>query len=132
VLPTILAVVSTVSSIGMLWTKQLIYVLPVILVLLIFQTVLWASNPSVFMANIMTFTALLWYFILQYFNKNSLDVMPKNWYTQNTIISYVTTAHFLFLVVGKFFLQLTWLTMATLLVLVTMQHVTATHFKTDG
>jgi hypothetical protein len=131
-LPTILAVISTVSSIGMLWTKQLIYVLPVTLFLLMVQTVMWISNPSVFVANFITFLILLWYFIILYFNKDSLDVMPKSWYTQNSIISYVAAAHFLFLTVGKFFLQLTWITMATLMVLVTMQYINASHFKTDG
>jgi hypothetical protein len=130
---TIFALVTVALSFGMGWSKQLMYVLPCILFFIILQCGMLAStNFPLFFANIFTFGVLLWYFILQYFNRNTVGDMPENWYAYNTVIMWVTAGHFLFMAIGGFFKQLTWVTMATLVVFVTMQHIISTRFKTDG
>jgi hypothetical protein len=131
--PPILPLVSAATSAGLFFPKQMMYILPVILTLMLVQAQMVAStDPVLFGSMFGSFAILLWYWILQYTNRQALDKMPENWYNNNIVIAVVTIVHFLFLAMGGMFSQGTYVTMAVLVVMVTLQHVTATHFRTNG
>ena len=130
---TIIALIATIASGALLWTKQAIYVLPIVIVLLVIITIMTITlYSSTIMSNLITCGVLVWYWILMFFNKDTLDAMPSNWNTYNTIISYVTMVHCFMFFLGSGFRMFTWVTMATLIAMITMQHIISTHFKTNG
>ena len=129
----ILPIVSAAASAGLFFSKQMMYILPVILTLLLVQAQMAASTDPVLFGSLFgSFAILLWYWILQYMNRKSLEKMPENWYKNNTVIAVVTIVHFLLLAMGGNFSQGTYITMSVLVVMVTLQHVTATQFRTNG
>ena len=79
-----------------------------------------------------TFGILVWYVILMVTNRSSLSKLPATWNTYNGIIAGLIALHFLFIAVGKAFYTFTWVTMAALAAMMTMQHVTLNNFKTNG
>ena len=71
-------------------------------------------------------------FVLIFTNRSIIDTMPENWNTANRLIASIAAVHCLFITFGKSFYQLTWVTMAGMVALLTMQHVVATNFRTNG
>ena len=75
---------------------------------------------------------LVWYVVIMVTNRNSLSKMPETWNTYNGIIAGLVALHFLFIAIGKALYTLTWVTMAGLAAMMTLQHVTINNFKTNG
>jgi protein tyrosine phosphatase len=74
----------------------------------------------------------IWYVYLIFTNRSIMGNMPKTWETVNKVIACVAALHCLLIAMGKTFFQFTWITMAGLIGLLTMQHVVVTNFRTNG
>ena len=130
----ILAMIGALISVGVYFPKASVYAVSLCIVPMLMLAGLLASLDGVYMAipTIGAMALLGGYTILNYFNRDSIDVMPGNWNAYNTIIGALITAHFVFLMIGKGFKQLTWVTFTGILLFVLMQYVVATHFRTSG
>ena len=131
----VFALLTMTAALSLLIPKSTVYVIPIVFVLLFilsFMLLTIDGGTLLFIASLGASATFFWSFILCYNVRNSTSPMPDSWNTLNIIIAGVVALHCLFILVGKNFYQFTWITMATLIGLLTMQHVNVLYFKTDG
>jgi hypothetical protein len=75
---------------------------------------------------------LMWYVILIFDNRAKLDQMPESWHTYNYILGGLVAVQSLLVAIQEKFFICTWVTMAALVAILTIQHITITNLKTDG
>lgn len=128
------ALFNVVASLCLFLPGSTVYVVPIILfVMFILALMLFALDDFIAsFASLATTGILIWYFVLIFTNRSIIDTMPENWNTANRLIASIAAVHCLFITFGKSFYQLTWVTMAGMVALLTMQHVVATNFRTNG
>lgn len=130
----IFAMIGALISVGIYFPNASVYAVSLCIVPLVMLSAFLTNLYGIYMAipSIGTLALLGGYTVLNYFNRESIDKMPGNWNAYNTIIGALVTAHFVFLMIGKGFKQLTWVTFTGLLLFVLMQYVISTHFRTNG
>lgn len=94
------------------------------------------AGVSVFVANMLASAAVGWYGVLAVTKRNVIDEMPDSFYNVSNVINIVCTVHALLLFMGSFkkmvYFYFTWITMAALILLVTIQHITVSFYMTNG
>jgi hypothetical protein len=131
----VFALLTMSAALCLLIPKSVVYVIPIIFILLFLLSFMLLSvngGPLLFVASLGASATFFWYFILCYNIRNSPTAMPDSFNNLNIIIASVAALHCLFILIGNKFYQFTWITMATLVGLLTMQHVNILYFKTDG
>ena len=131
----VFALLTMTAALSLLIPKSTVYVIPIVFILLFIMSFMLLAidgGPLLFVASLGASATFFWYFILCYKVRKSTSPMPDSWNTLNIIIASVVALHCLFILVGNAFYQFTWITMATLIGLLTMQHVNVLYFKTDG
>ena len=123
------------AALSLLIPNSITYMVPALFILLFilsFMLLTKDGGPMMFFASLGAAGAFFWYFILSYNVRKSTVPMADSWYTINNVIASVTALHCLFILVGSKFYQFTWITMAALIALLTIQHINVLYFKTDG
>jgi len=130
----ICAMLGAIISVGMYFPQAAIYATSVAVFFLILLSGFVFSEFGIYVAipTVGALGVLVVYVALHYFNRDLLGAMPKNWYGYHTVISALVSAHFVFLMIGKGFKVMTWVTMTGLLFFVLLQYIIATHFRTNG
>ena len=131
----VFALLTMTAGLSLLIPKSMVYVVPIVFILLFLLSFMLLSvegGPLLFVASLGAAATFFWYFILCYKVRKSTAPMPETWNNVNIIIASVVALHCLFIVIGNKYSQFTWITMATLVGLLTMQHVNILYFKTEG
>jgi hypothetical protein len=130
----ILAMIGALISVGIYFPQSSVYAVSLCIIPMLMLAGFLSNIDGFYMAipTIGALAVLGGYTILTYFNRDSIDSMPGNWNAYNTIIGALVSAHFVFLMIGKGFKQLTWVTVTGLLLFVLMQYVISIHFRTNG
>ena len=130
----ILSMIGALLSIGIYFPNISVYAVSVCMIPLVMLSAFLTNYYGIYMAvpSVGALALLGGYTALNYLNRDSIDTMPGNWKAYNTIIGALVSAHFVFLMIGKGFKQLTWVTFSGLLLFVLMQYVISTHFRTNG
>ena len=135
------AIIGAVTSICLVIPNSTIYVAP--LILIVFVVLMFLLMPIGgyinAIASLGAVGVFLWYVIITFMNKDILEKMPESWDNVNVLIAAVAMLQCLLIAVGalaptgrKWYFQTTWITMAFLILLMTIQHMTATFFRTNG
>ena len=141
------ASVCAITALCTMVPNTMVYMIPLFMFLVFFLSML--SLPfgglMTLLAGLGTTAVFIWYFILTFTMKEVRDV-PDTWYNLNYVIGGLAAIHCVLIALGAsekknespknvvymWFFMATWITMALLVALLTMQHVTVTYFKTDG
>jgi len=120
----IFAFMNIVVALCFLIPGTTVFVVPIVMFLMfVISLMLYAvQDPLSAMASLATTGMFIWYFILVFTNRAVINDMPQSWVTFNVLIGLITAVHCLLIVLGRKFFQFTWITMAGLVFLLTIQH----------
>ena len=130
----IIALLNMVAALCIFIPDSTIYIVPIVtFFMFVLAYMLYAVKDTLSsMASLGATGMFVWYVVLIFTNRGIMGNMPETWETVNKVIASVAALHCLFISLGKKFFQFTWISMAGLVGLLTMQHVVVTHFRTNG